>query len=1317
MKTRRIYVLVVFLLLAGMVFALQGNPERDYGCGIHSNVVKERNTEGKVSESFFEDKQIYGSHSLPPGKALSYWVDLESIPEHYGWKLEGDTAGVKMTVFGTRVKLRNDRAGGTGGELRLWLNLIDGKGISTDSIVTYISMWERPLVFTVEESVGEDTSSEIYRTISIYDKNHRTLNDCHLFINGNYITTGTAKYNQSTGQIPTEPHFTNSCGGIQFRNYRIERDDNPFCQIEIRTLNLDSPRDEVYAYEESFEDDKPEPVEPEPEPPVVPDTIPAIPDINTENYVRESVVLDPDSNWVSIIQRYYDGVGRMIETVARDITPFHQDLVTYREYNGIDLIRKEWLAYPMEESSGFHPHGDGKVARDFYADSRPYAETLYESSPTQRPVIVYAEGDAWREHPLTKSYLLNRDTDELRCRRYSMEGDSLMNKGFYQPGQLQVEKTEDEDGKRTYIFKDASGRTVLERIADEEMYFDTYYVYDNLDNLSYVLPPLAWSDLSHENLTRYAYRFEYDKWKHCVKKQLPGGSMTEYAFDYADRLIFSQDAVQRNQSEATFCFYDIFGREAVKGICRMDTVPLLAEQVGSVIRTDGGDMQSGYIFPMRLEVKKLVSVSYYDNYDFLNLEVLQEAKKDLADSEEEGFVSRYVSKLLPEISAKGKLTGRCIFAADMLSSYLQCSAFYYDNKHRMVQSRKHDSRGYTDLHFYRHSFTGKSLCHLHRHIAMERDTIEETYTYSYDHAERLARVKYRINDAPECNLTANQYDELCRLKQVKVGAGTHLIDYTYNIRGWLTNIDSEAFSQTLQYQDNANGNIPCYNGNVSGMAWRTGIDAQVKRYNFSYDSLNRLTKADYVDNNKFSTAYSYDKMGNILNLQRYGQTSATEHGLIDNLNLKYDGNRLQSVYDNATHSAYGNGMDFKDGANLETEYFYNANGNMTKDLNKKIVDIQYNFLNLPRRIEFEDGNLISYLYDAEGMKLRTTHVIGNDSVVTDYCNNVIYENGVAKALLAEVGYASLADSKFYYYLKDHLGNNRVVINESGKVEEINDYYPFGGLMTSPMNSIQLYKYNGKELNRKNGLDWYDYGARYYEPVLGRFMTVDPMAEKYYEWSLYAYCLNNPMKYIDPDGKVSQYPPGGSTRVHMGFTNWSPEKTARIGAIAQSANAIGKQVFAGSSITLSGSVKTVGGGFSLGSVGAKAEVGIGNLSVSTNGAELTTTASLFKGEYSAAVGSAALKTEATLGEAEGVIGGVNEGIGTTAFSASSKIQVGDNTNAGLDIGGNISAGVKAGPVEVNFSVNLRTAGEWILGALQTITKMFSPEIIIRVEDKR
>ena len=197
---------------------------------------------------------------------------------------------------------------------------------------------------------------------------------------------------------------------------------------------------------------------------------------------------------------------------------------------------------------------------------------------------------------------------------------------------------------------------------------------------------------------------------------------------------------------------------------------------------------------------------------------------------------------------------------------------------------------------------------------------------------------------------------------------------------------------------------------------------------------------------------------------------------------------------------------------------YDENGNMTKDLNKKILNIQYNCLNLPSRIEFENGHVISYLYDADGIKLRTTHIIGSDTTVTDYCGNVIYENGIPVKLLTEAGYVTLADSKYHYFVQDHLGNNRVVVDQSGNVEEVNHYYPFGGLLSSSVsNAVQPYKYNGKELDRKNGLDWYDYGARMYDAALGRWHAVDPMSEKYYGVSPYLYCANNPILLVDPNG--------------------------------------------------------------------------------------------------------------------------------------------------------------------------------------------------------
>jgi len=196
--------------------------------------------------------------------------------------------------------------------------------------------------------------------------------------------------------------------------------------------------------------------------------------------------------------------------------------------------------------------------------------------------------------------------------------------------------------------------------------------------------------------------------------------------------------------------------------------------------------------------------------------------------------------------------------------------------------------------------------------------------------------------------------------------------------------------------------------------------------------------------------------------------------------------------------------------------------NEIKTASKNITSIQYNSLNLPSKVTFKDGSTITYLYAADGTKLRTVHKTGSTATTTDYCGNVVYENGSQKYLLTEEGYVTLADNKYHYYLKDHQGNNRVVISSTGTVEETNHYYPFGEVFAAT-NNVQPYKYNGKEFDNKNGLNWYDYGARHYDAALGRFISVDPMAEKLYAWSPYVYCLNNPTVYVDKNGEFPFLP--------------------------------------------------------------------------------------------------------------------------------------------------------------------------------------------------
>ena len=346
--------------------------------------------------------------------------------------------------------------------------------------------------------------------------------------------------------------------------------------------------------------------------------------------------------------------------------------------------------------------------------------------------------------------------------------------------------------------------------------------------------------------------------------------------------------------------------------------------------------------------------------------------------------------------------------------------------------------------------------------------------------------------------TVFHYDNKGRLATKKLhGSSSNQLTYAYNIRSWITGITSGKFTQTLGYGSH-------YNGNISTMNWTANGSSH--SYAFTYDGVNRMLNATHGTGAYTEKVTGYDKNGNITGLQRYNSS------LVDNLTYTYNGNQLTKVED-----ATGNATGFTNGASTTNEYTYDANGNLTKDSNKGIASITYNSLNLPQVVTFSNGNTITYLYTADGKKLRTVHVTNGTATTTDYSGNVIYENGTQKLLLTEEGYIDLANGNaYYYYLKDHQGNNRVVLSSSGTVMETNHYYPFGGVFS--ISNVQPYKYNGKEQDTKAGLNWYDYGARHYDAALGRWHVVDPLSEKYYSSSPFVYCNNNPIRFIDPNGQ-------------------------------------------------------------------------------------------------------------------------------------------------------------------------------------------------------
>ena len=193
-------------------------------------------------------------------------------------------------------------------------------------------------------------------------------------------------------------------------------------------------------------------------------------------------------------------------------------------------------------------------------------------------------------------------------------------------------------------------------------------------------------------------------------------------------------------------------------------------------------------------------------------------------------------------------------------------------------------------------------------------------------------------------------------------------------------------------------------------------------------------------------------------------------------------------------------------------YVYDANGNATTD-GTRGATIAYNLLNLPRTVTATGGVNLTYTYDATGNKLRKV----SGTTTTEYIDGIQYTNTNIDFVQTEEGRAINAGSayNYEYTLTDHLGNNRLTFDmTNGKVGE-DDYYPFGLNVHRVVNGTNNYLYNKKELQPE--LNEYDYGARFYDPVIARWMVVDPLAEKGRRWSPYVYAGDNPIRFIDPDG--------------------------------------------------------------------------------------------------------------------------------------------------------------------------------------------------------
>ena len=929
---------------------------------------------------------------------------------------------------------------------------------------------------------------------------------------------------------------------------------------------------------------------------------------SAENYIYSRTYLEAvtsSSTTAKQVQSitYFDGLGRPKQSIAIKSTPMGNDMVTPVEYDAFGRQIKDWLPLP-QLSTG---NGAINTAPDtsFYSSftgANLYAEKKLELSPLDRLQEQGHPGTDWKigsAHSQKLEYLSNIDNE---VKKYvatfdyatsvanialAPSTDAYASNGYYKADQLYKNKATDEDGNVTYEFKNGKGQTLLVRKNDGTNNADTYYVYNDYDQLAYVLPPLASATtLTPTSLNNLAYQYKYDNQNRLVEKKLPGKGWEYMVYDKQDRLVATQDANMGANKQWLFTKYDQLGRVAFTGIYTSDNTygsngrvaeQALADAAGAnnterktaVSFTQNGqgvyygNPTGGSTYPSGIST--LLSVNYYDTYP--------------AD-----MVATLPSSIQGQTTLSATTTNNRSTKGLPMASYVKNTEddnwtrtyTFYDTKARAIGSYSQNHLGgYTKTESVL-DFAGTPLNTYTYHRRLNSDTDKQiNERMVYDNQNRLLKHYHQVDTNPEELLTDNTYNELSQLKTKKVGGSTatplQTVDYAYNIRGWMTQINNPAsmgtdlFGYNINYTslDTRFSGTEKYNGNIAQISWVTNYansDKLLRNYSYTYDGLNRLKKAEHLAQGATTTSekdyynenLSYDVNGNIASLQRFSKPYSGNTALqIDDLSYTYTGNQVTNISD-----AKLNYSGYPGGGNTIS---YDANGNMTNMLDKNISQINYNFLNLPNLI-IQDGKNINYTYRADGVKIKknyeyyteyfdfwmgdfnwyltsdiTEYLDGFQYLLKDYTSKIYsYYNPynyipytsashVLQFVPTAEGYFDFIKNAYIYNYVDHLGNVRLSYykNSAGvlTVLEESNYYPFGlkheGYNNLAGNPSYQYKYNGKEL-QETGM--YDYGARMYMPDMGRWGVVDPLAEKYPSWSPYNYSFNNPIVFIDPDGR-------------------------------------------------------------------------------------------------------------------------------------------------------------------------------------------------------
>ena len=872
------------------------------------------------------------------------------------------------------------------------------------------------------------------------------------------------------------------------------------------------------------------------------------------NYIRTWTAQKPQTdatalaadvvlNNVTMTTQYFDGLGRPVQNVVRGVSPTGKDIVTPTFYDAFGREVYSYLPYasagtidgsfkkdPTVEQAAFYGGAGSPLAGQ--GETYYYGQTDYEASPLNRVLKTFAPGNSWEgsrcstaEHAVQMQYEVNTKAgDAVRIWTIGFTPGSLpVSMDAYEDGQLYKNITTDEAGQQVVEYKDKEGHIILKKVQKYNVprtaytgWLCTYYVFDDFGNLRFVIPPRAveimdgsWT-ISQTTADAFCFRYEYDERQRMVVKKVPGAEEVRMVYDTRDRMVMTQDGNLRTKSKWLVTSYDRQNRPVKTG--------LLADANDRVYHA--GHIGTNLDYPSISSNYELLTQIWYDNYSWVAGEgspvyaAFNLSKVSIIMTNQSATVFPFALPVIGLSSATGMLTGTKTKLIGTNNKYLYTSSFY-DDRGRMTQVSSTDITGAQDVAVYQYTFDSKLFQTSFRHFsaAAGPQPYTEYTTNFYDAGGRLKIIQKRPGGSiSPTNIVQNTYDELSRLKAKNLGpsstaAPLETMTYDYNVRGWLLGANRDfaktpgsttnyfgfdlGYDKTALFADGSYGAAQ-YNGNITGSVWKSKGDGETRKYDYSYDNVNRLMGAvfmQYATGTGFNTpadidfsvsGLSYDANGNIMTMNQKGILSTGGSDFIDKLTYTYENsstntatfsNRLQSVTDEKSNSqsflgdfhyspAYTMALNGNKNAATAVDYSYDDNGNLTLDKNKDIASISYNYLNLPAVIAMANKNnsTISYTYDAGGNKLQkvtmdNTTIGKTITTTTTYFQNRVYESRTTSPADANTDYPDKLqfisteegrirlkdDGKYYYdyFLKDHLGNVRMVLTKETK----SDFYP------------------------------------------------------------------------------------------------------------------------------------------------------------------------------------------------------------------------------------------------------------------------------------